>query len=169
MSGVPTAFMDERAGSMGPSAPTSTTFRSWPAKSALLDSATEDRSNDLAKPEKRPRRVKDRQQKALPPEAAPPESRHCLAMRHCNLTVLLAPQSHRNLTAQADRPGSVATMIQVIPMRFSPGRHCRSMKPEDEGSWPLAKALAWVLLALMAVSTLYTGWIALANFDQIGV
>jgi hypothetical protein len=43
------------------------------------------------------------------------------------------------------------------------------MKPEDEGSWPLAKALAWVVLALMAVSTLYTGWIALANFDQIGV
>jgi hypothetical protein len=43
------------------------------------------------------------------------------------------------------------------------------MQPEREGSWPLARALAWVVLSLMAVSTLYTGWIALVNFDRIGV
>jgi hypothetical protein len=43
------------------------------------------------------------------------------------------------------------------------------MMRELEGSWPLARALAWLVLALMAVSIVYTGWIALANFDQIGV
>jgi hypothetical protein len=29
--------------------------------------------------------------------------------------------------------------------------------------------LAWVVLAVMAASTVYTGWIALANFNRIGV
>jgi hypothetical protein len=43
------------------------------------------------------------------------------------------------------------------------------MKPEREDSGVLARALAWVVLALMAVATVYTGWIALVNFDRIGV
>lgn len=33
----------------------------------------------------------------------------------------------------------------------------------------LAKALAWLVLTLMAVATLYTVWIAAANFYRIGV
>jgi hypothetical protein len=37
------------------------------------------------------------------------------------------------------------------------------------GSMPLVRGLAWLVLALMAVATLYTGWIALANFHRIGV
>lgn len=43
------------------------------------------------------------------------------------------------------------------------------MAAQREGSWPLARALAWVILALMAAATLYTGWIAVANFHRIGV
>ena len=43
------------------------------------------------------------------------------------------------------------------------------MTTDREGSWPLAKALAWLVLALMAVATLYTGWIAASNFHRIGV
>ena len=38
-----------------------------------------------------------------------------------------------------------------------------------DGSWPLARTLAWVVLALMAVAIAYTGWIALVNFHRIGV
>jgi hypothetical protein len=41
-----------------------------------------------------------------------------------------------------------------------------------EGSVPLTRvtrALAWLVLALMAAATVYTGWIALANFNRIGV
>jgi len=34
---------------------------------------------------------------------------------------------------------------------------------------PAAKVLAWVVFALMAAATVYTAWIALANFDRIGV
>jgi hypothetical protein len=37
-----------------------------------------------------------------------------------------------------------------------------------EGS-PVARVLAWIVLAVMAVALLYTGWIALANFSRIGV
>jgi hypothetical protein len=43
------------------------------------------------------------------------------------------------------------------------------MTTDREGSWPLARALAWLVLALMAVAGVYTGWIALANFNRIGV
>jgi len=43
------------------------------------------------------------------------------------------------------------------------------MASDREGSWPLARALAWVVLALMAAATLYTGWIAIANFHRISV
>jgi hypothetical protein len=40
----------------------------------------------------------------------------------------------------------------------------------DGGRAPvLTRLLAWVVLALMAVATLYTGWIAVANFHRIGV
>jgi hypothetical protein len=33
----------------------------------------------------------------------------------------------------------------------------------------LVKLLAWVVLGLMSAATVYTAWIALANFNQIGV
>jgi hypothetical protein len=40
----------------------------------------------------------------------------------------------------------------------------------DSGaSSPVARLLAWVVLALMAVATAYTAWIAVANFHRIGV
>ena len=42
-------------------------------------------------------------------------------------------------------------------------------KSETEGSAPLTRLLAWVVLALMAAATVYTAWIVLANFDRIGV
>jgi hypothetical protein len=44
-----------------------------------------------------------------------------------------------------------------------------SAKSESEGAAPLARILAWVVLALMAVATVYTAWIVLANFNRIGV
>ena len=44
-----------------------------------------------------------------------------------------------------------------------------SVKSESEGSAPLARLLAWVVLALMAAATAYTAWIAVANFHRIGV
>jgi hypothetical protein len=37
------------------------------------------------------------------------------------------------------------------------------------GAAPLARALAWVVFGLMAAATVYTAWIALANFHRIGV
>jgi hypothetical protein len=43
------------------------------------------------------------------------------------------------------------------------------MATEPNGTWPLARTLAWVVLAVMAGAFLYTGWIALANFDRISV
>jgi len=33
----------------------------------------------------------------------------------------------------------------------------------------VVRAAAWVVLALMAAATLYSAWIALANFHRIGV
>lgn len=33
----------------------------------------------------------------------------------------------------------------------------------------LVRGLAWLVLALMAVAMLYTGWIAAVNFHRIGV
>jgi len=44
-----------------------------------------------------------------------------------------------------------------------------SANSEREGAAPLARILAWVVLALMAAATAYTAWIVLANFDRIGV
>ena len=42
--------------------------------------------------------------------------------------------------------------------------------PNDrEGSAPLARLLAWVVLALRLAATIYTGWIALANVGRISV
>jgi hypothetical protein len=43
------------------------------------------------------------------------------------------------------------------------------MAPEQEGTWPLARTLAWVVLAVMAVALAYSGWIAIVNFNRIGV
>ena len=44
-----------------------------------------------------------------------------------------------------------------------------SAKSESAGSAPLARILAWVVFALMAAATVYTAWIALANYHRIGV
>ena len=33
----------------------------------------------------------------------------------------------------------------------------------------MPKILAWVVLGLMAVATVYTAWIVLANYHRIGV
>ncbi len=38
-----------------------------------------------------------------------------------------------------------------------------------EATWPLARILAWVVMAVMAVALGYTAWIALVNFNRIGV
>ena len=43
------------------------------------------------------------------------------------------------------------------------------MAPEPQATWPIARTLAWVVLAVMAAALAYTGWIALANFSRIGV
>jgi hypothetical protein len=45
----------------------------------------------------------------------------------------------------------------------------RSVEGESSGAAPVARLLAWVVFALMAVATVYTAWIALANFHRIGV
>jgi hypothetical protein len=36
-------------------------------------------------------------------------------------------------------------------------------------SAPLARWPAWLVLVVMAAALVYTGWIALANFNRIGV
>jgi hypothetical protein len=43
------------------------------------------------------------------------------------------------------------------------------MTPSNGATWPLARTLAWVILAVMAAAVSYTGWITLANFSRIGV
>jgi hypothetical protein len=43
------------------------------------------------------------------------------------------------------------------------------MASEQEVTWPLTRTLAWVVLVVMALALAYTGWIAIANFNQIGV
>ena len=44
-----------------------------------------------------------------------------------------------------------------------------SGKSEGEKAAPLARILAWVVLALMVAATAYTAWIVLVNFNRIGV
>ena len=44
-----------------------------------------------------------------------------------------------------------------------------SAESERAGSAPLTRILAWVVFALMVAATVYTAWIALANFHRIGV
>jgi hypothetical protein len=43
------------------------------------------------------------------------------------------------------------------------------MTSGSEATWPLARIVAWVVLAVIAVAVVYTGWIAIANFNRIGV
>ncbi len=43
------------------------------------------------------------------------------------------------------------------------------MSPDPQPTWPVARRLAWVILAVMTVALVYTGWIAIANFNRIGV
>jgi len=40
---------------------------------------------------------------------------------------------------------------------------------ERDAPSPLNRLLAWIVLALMAAATLYTGWMAVANYHRIGV
>jgi hypothetical protein len=40
---------------------------------------------------------------------------------------------------------------------------------EPDAPSPLNRLLAWIVLALMAAATLYTGWMAVANYHRIGV
>jgi hypothetical protein len=44
-----------------------------------------------------------------------------------------------------------------------------SAERERSGSAPLVRILAWVVFALMILATVYTAWIALANYHRIGV
>jgi hypothetical protein len=44
-----------------------------------------------------------------------------------------------------------------------------SIRSDSEGSAPLPRLLAWVVLALIAATVAYTVWIAFANFHRIGV
>ena len=40
----------------------------------------------------------------------------------------------------------------------------------DRDTAPLpGRVLAWIVLALMTASTVYTAWIAIMNFNRIGV
>ena len=51
-------------------------------------------------------------------------------------------------------------------MNMTPGR---TDTTTTFASTRLVRGLAWLVLALMGVATVYTGWIALANFHRIGV
>jgi hypothetical protein len=44
-----------------------------------------------------------------------------------------------------------------------------SAESERVGSASIIRVLAWVVFALMAAATVYTAWIALANFHRISV
>ena len=43
------------------------------------------------------------------------------------------------------------------------------MGAERARTWPIARTLAWVVLTVMGAALAYTGWIAISNFDRIGV
>jgi hypothetical protein len=43
------------------------------------------------------------------------------------------------------------------------------MAEGTQPTWPAARTLAWVVLALMTAALAYTGWIAISNFNRIGV
>ncbi len=43
------------------------------------------------------------------------------------------------------------------------------VRGERESSSALTRLLAWIVLALMASATLYSAWIAIVNFNRIGV
>jgi hypothetical protein len=43
------------------------------------------------------------------------------------------------------------------------------MALDPHSTWPLARTLAWVVLAVMTAALVYTGWIAVTNFTRIGV
>jgi hypothetical protein len=64
-------------------------------------------------------------------------------------------------------------MSAVDPGAAFPGAKEKAMtvsaKREDAGAAPLARLLAWVVFALMVAAAGYAAWIALANFNRIGV
>jgi hypothetical protein len=44
-----------------------------------------------------------------------------------------------------------------------------SAKSVSESSPLVVRLLAWLVVGLMAAATVYTAWIAVANFNRIGV
>ena len=44
-----------------------------------------------------------------------------------------------------------------------------SVEGESQGATRLVRSLAWVVFALMVAAIVYTVWIALTNFNRIGV
>jgi hypothetical protein len=63
--------------------------------------------------------------------------------------------------------------VQGSEVRFPASRRPPTrevlMARGGEGTWHVARTLAWVVLAVMAVALAYTGWIAITNFHRIGV
>ena len=45
----------------------------------------------------------------------------------------------------------------------------RAASLEYGATWPAIRAFAWIVLAVMAAALAYAGWIAVANFNRIGV
>lgn len=43
------------------------------------------------------------------------------------------------------------------------------MAADVESTSPLPRTFAWIVLAVMAGALVYTAWIALTNFNRIGV
>lgn len=43
------------------------------------------------------------------------------------------------------------------------------MNGRNDASPPVAQLLAWIVLALLVAAGAYTVWIAMANFNRIGV
>ena len=66
------------------------------------------------------------------------------------------------------RPGVLNLDVAVGALRLS--AHAGGpMEPERGATWSLARTLAWVVLAVIAGALAYTGWIAIVNFNRIGV
>lgn len=43
------------------------------------------------------------------------------------------------------------------------------MVPDPRPTSALFRTVAWVVMAVMALALAYAGWIAISNFDRIGV
>src|SRR5262245_21335060 len=63
------------------------------------------------------------------------------------------------------------TGVDRAPPPRSTGREAMAVSTqfESQAATRLVRSLAWVIFALMAAASVYTIWIALANFNRIGV